>query len=114
MFAVLWVTNRPWFITKWSEKQLESVLVVGTPKEEIISFLRRNDRPAIDYSSLEGECQERSYGEFTWRCQYPSLVATGWQVETISLAERHINVAFVFDESETLIRHYMAISYTFL
>jgi hypothetical protein len=102
--------------TAMVEQELSQILKLGTKKENVINFLVRTGRPAIDATThfLNGECATARVGEFRWNCEYASYVSTGWHIEMFSIARPHIQVFFVFNEKNELAKSYSHVSYTFL
>jgi hypothetical protein len=97
-------------------QELNSILQPGTKKETVINYLVAAGRPANDATTHHpnGQCATARSGNFRWNCEYASYVSTGWNVKMFSIASPHIQVFFVFDESNELIKSYTNVSYTFL
>ncbi len=98
------------------KQELNSILQPGTKKEAIINYLVKTGRPANDATTHypNGNCATARSGDFRWNCEYASYVSTGWNIEMFSIARPHIQVFFVFDEKNKLVKYYTHVSYTYL
>ncbi|MNF73090.1 hypothetical protein D3C84_550840 [compost metagenome] len=99
-----------------ARQELSSILQPGTKKETVINYLVTTGRPANDATTHypNGKCATARSGNFRWNCEYASYVSTGWHIEMFSIARPHIQVFFVFDEKNELVKSYTHVSYTFL
>ena len=99
-----------------AEQQLQPIVAAGTKKEFVMSYLNSIGHPAKDMPTHypNGKCATASSGTFKWNCEYPSYVYTGWNAGFLSITEPDVEVHFVFNEKNELVRHYINVSYTFL
>ncbi|MGI3130323.1 hypothetical protein ACRSLK_07985 [Halopseudomonas pachastrellae] len=102
--------------TAMARQELSSILHPETKKETVINYLVTAGRPANDVTTHypNGKCATARSGDFRWDCEYASYVSTGWHIEMFSIARPHIQVFFIFDEKDELVKSYTHVSYTFL
>jgi hypothetical protein len=108
--------NSRWFIISMAELKLAPIIQQGTKKGTVLKYLEQIDLPTNDEPThySDGKCISATNGEFRWDCEYPSYVHVGWPTGFLNILSPFIEVFFVFDDKNELVKYYTSISYTFL
>jgi hypothetical protein len=99
-----------------AELKLAPIIQQGTKKGAVLKYFEQIDLPTNDEPThySDGKCITTTNGEFRWDCEYPSYVHVGWPTGFLNILSPFIEVFFVFDDKNELVKYYTSISYTFL